>query len=669
MYNFKRTFGDTFKVDTFSNVMNFIHSYNDASIRLGSNDEEEILAELKGYDPAVASKILNAVKVQFGGVPSRENETQFMRDYYSYMKNTYEEQRAKVIQAQESCEKAKKYQAPNGVNYSAKELAKSGEKAKKKASRFRWLKFALVAAGAIAGSYLLPMVLVNLFAGVASVQAMSAISLISSIAGLVGGGILGNKIVNAGGRKERYLANKELAKYWEEMRESVNQEQAGLQAEEDKLKALEKDFGLQLDGTTSTMESETFNNMYNQYASAPLTRGAEGGRSSGIPVEESEHEFDDEANRNSGEAQGPEEQEPIIWDEPEEPAPEPVPGEGGEEAPVEPEPEEPTPEPTPEKGGEETSVKPEIEESTSEFEYEEYEEDVFAEPEIEEPTSEFEYEEGEKDVFAEPEIEESAPEPETPAPESEIQNEEEPVLGGVYTEPITGEQKEKMISALKGRFTKAINVCSSVGRYMLVDLRESVNDEIRKAETVADAKAIIDTTLPEINNIKSDYIRYEANKTGNNITGKNGTFMQELPEEKLGRKAKETALPDDYLSKNSGQTFFSAVASTYSRQNEELLKKYTRAKYADMTPAQRKAEAEALYKKADEIANAGLSFEEIDQKAEEFQQELAGSISTINAGSLLKKDNEYETEKSAKAKKNNKFKQNANDASEQESTL
>lgn len=612
MYNFKRTFGDTFKVDTFSNVMNFIHSYNDASIKLGSNNEEEILAELKGYDPAVASKILNAIKVQFGGVPSREKETQFMRDYYSYMKNTYEEQRAKVIQAQESCEKAKKYQAPNGVNYSAKELAKSGAKAKKKARNFRWLKFALVMAGAIAGSFLLPMVAVNLFAGVASVQAMSAISMITGIAGLVGGGLLGNRIANAGGRKERYLANKELAQFWDEMQESVNQEQAQLQAEEDKLRAIEKDFGLELDTTTSTMESEAFNNMYNQYSTAPLSRGAEGGIGTGIPFGESEHEFDDEAGRG---------EEPVIGEEgserktpsestqtpePEKKEPEINWEDGGEETPAEPEPAEPAPE----EGSEESPAELDPEEPAP------------AEPEPEEPTPE--PENGGEDAPVEPEPEVPSSEPEEP----------EPIENNPYEEPITEDKKKIVMSSMQGRFTKSINVCSSVGRYMLVDLRESVMDQIRQAETMGDVRAIVDNTIPEISNIKSDYVRYVANKTGNNLTRKNGTFMQELPQDKMGAKAMETELPKDYLSKNSGQTFFTSVATTYINQNETLIKNYTKAKYGDLTPAQRKANARALYEKSKEIAHSGLDFAEIDKNAMEFQKQLAEEVESLQLKSL-----------------------------------
>lgn len=628
-YNFKGTGGSNFKISTLKNIMDFIHAYNDASARIGSKKEAEILAELKGYEPAVASRILNAIKVQFGGVPSRADESQFMRDYYNYMKSTYDAQRAKVEHARKVCNEDKKYKAPNGATYTSSELAKNGEKARKKASRFRWAKFALIAVGAIAGSYLLPLVLVNVFAGVASVSAISAISMIGSIAGLIGGGILGNRIANANGRKDRYLANKELAKYWQEVQENVNQEQAELQAEEDKLRAIEKDFGLKLDEVTSTMGSEEFNNLYNEYANEPLrTGGMEIG--AGIPAGESEHAFEDEADPSHK----PLEQEP-----------------------------EQEKEHTPEVEGQEPEAEATLEEEPAEpIDWEAGEDKT---PKAEEQEPEQELEQGEEHN---PEVEEEEPKTgatpgnEPSEPETEGEEEKEPELGEEHTpeileeiqepeqeegdeEPITDEQKAKAISTLNGRFTKAINVCSSVGRYMLVDLREAVSDEIRKADTTAEVKEIVDNTIPEVAKIKSDYVRYEANKTGNNITGKNGTFMQELSAEKMGEKAQETELPDDYLSKNSGQTFFSAVASTYIRQNENLIKAYTRAKYADMTPAQRKANAKELYTKAEEIANTGLSFEEIDQKAEEFQQELASAISTIKVESLLEKDDTEELDK------------------------
>ena len=115
---------------------------------------------------------------------------------------------------------------------------------------------------------------------------------------------------------------------------------------------------------------------------------------------------------------------------------------------------------------------------------------------------------------------------------------------------------------------------------------------------------------------------------------KNLIYLEELPESKQGAHANDTQLPDDFVSTIDGKTHFAALAASYIRQNEELIKKYTKAKNEELKPAQRRANAQDLYDKAKEIANSGLDFAEIDKTAMEFQAELASRIQELSVGSI-----------------------------------
>ena len=270
-YNFKMAFGGNFTAKNFKNTMHFIHAYNEAKLRLGAGaTEDAIISNLSGYSPELARELLRAIKYQFGGVPTRDKETKFMKDYHSYMKKEYEEQRARVLQAQKDANEEKKFKSPNGLEYSASELKKAGEKAKKDASKSRFAKIMLIAIGAVLGSVLLPMLLTSAFAGVMAVTTISTLSAVGGITGLVAGGILGARVYDMGGRKERLENNNALAKFMAENIDAINLAESNLQSQQASLNSLEQEFDLGLNPASGMVESVAFNEVYDAYATEEI---------------------------------------------------------------------------------------------------------------------------------------------------------------------------------------------------------------------------------------------------------------------------------------------------------------------------------------------------------------------------------------------------------------
>ena len=278
-YNFKLATGKTISAKKFANIMQFIHAYNDAKLRVGDGaSESEILENLNGYTNDLARGMIPAIREQFGAVPTRAQEADFMRAYHQHIRREYEEQRAKVVEAQKEFQEKKDFTSPTGGNYSASELKQAGQKAKKDASRANWAKFLLIAAGAILLSFVLPMILSSTFVGLMSTATMSALSTVSGLAGLVGGGILGAKLYDMGGRKEKLENNSTLAKFMSANIDAINLREMSLKTQEEALKDLEKDFDLHHNATTGVMESTAFNRVYDAYATEPLSsRGMAGG--------------------------------------------------------------------------------------------------------------------------------------------------------------------------------------------------------------------------------------------------------------------------------------------------------------------------------------------------------------------------------------------------------
>ena len=169
---------------------------------------------------------------------------------------------------------------------------------------------------------------------------------------------------------------------------------------------------------------------------------------------------------------------------------------------------------------------------------------------------------------------------------------------------------------------------------MLIDSREGTLEAIRNAKTMGEVKEIVDAALPKIDGIKNDYKKYVANKSSNNVTRKNVVYLEELPADKQGAHASDDKLPDDFISTMPAKTHFAALAASYIRQNEAMIRKYTKAKDEELSPAKRKANARELYAKAAEVADSGLDFAEIDKTAMEFQTELASKIQDLNVGSI-----------------------------------
>ena len=278
-YNFKLATGKTITAKRFANLMNFIHAYNDARLSVGDGASEgAILEHMSGYDIATARELVSGLKFQFGSIPTRAEETKFMKAYHDQIKSDYETQRANVVEAQKAFQEEKRYKSPSGVEYSASELKEAGKKAKKAASRattFRWL---AIAAGAIAGLLILPLISASLFTGLIPTSTLSFANGIAAVVGIGLGGVLAagahDKIFV--GAKERLANNKALVEFWSQKREEVDSLEAKLAKQEEALKVLEKDFDLRLDKTTGLMKSTAFASVYDTYATEPLeTRSAE----------------------------------------------------------------------------------------------------------------------------------------------------------------------------------------------------------------------------------------------------------------------------------------------------------------------------------------------------------------------------------------------------------
>ena len=442
------------------------------------------------------------------------------------MKKKYEEQRERVENARKANTEEKKFKSPSGVEYSAAQLKAAGEKAKKDARKSRISKTALIALGALAGAWLVPMVLTSVFTGVMAVSTLSTLSAVGGVAGLIGGGLLGRTVYNMGGRKEKLENNDALAKFMAENMDALNIQEADLQAQEEALRNLERDFDLSYDSLSGTMESATFTSVYDEFGMGPFESEEE------IELEPEVEVFETEETESESE---------------------------------------------------------ETEEAESETE--ETEETESETEETEETESETEETEETESETEETEAESETEEVETEGDTAETEDDTADVEGGeeIPERPETGdavapteEQIKKHISVAKAKYSRAINsgVCSPVGQYMLVVLREQAEDNIRACSTVEEMQDMLEIASEMAKQIVSDYRKYTAQD------GKYKSIcLRELPESEQGKDAAATSLPAEFEARVDDKTYVGALKRGYVKTNEKLVNGYIQSIGADETTA------------------------------------------------------------------------------------
>jgi len=686
-FDFSRPFGEVTKLGTFKNYIKFIHAYNETKMRIGSTSEAEIIANMRGYDIVTANTLLRAIKGQFriSEVPSKEHEADFMNDYYTYMQTVHASQRQRVIDARKNYNEKPIHEC-GGVKFSSSELEKKVVQAKKDERKSKRRSTLAVLAGIALGGALtlfgMPLVLPGLtsFLG-GDVALVSAITTLASIAVPTIGGVIGYRSYNNKAKRASRAADKQLLEFWEsavdESGLSVKDLVAGLysqqEAEEARLRELESDFGLELDESSGLMKSEEFHNVFSTYTTAPLETESPVDESAVRPVSEDElvdegesiledtdasleDTVNDDASESDADSAAEEPPSPYddnyeeFDDDREEEFDDDNHEEFVDEAPTEEAEEslvvddddyeeEAFDEAAAEDAEEDESIKSEEEEVVEEdepIEAEEAEEEeeilVIAEDAeeeaeaVEEESIEAEADEGEAETGKYYEIEFPSATEEMPWPEA-ITFEPVPPEDESESETISAAQKKKLKSTLAGIYTKAINVCSAAGRYMLIDSRESVFAKLDATSDKKEIDRLISNAKKEIKAVKEAYRMYVSHIK---LTSKNGYYLEELPKgDKRRGEFANRDLPIKYNPQNGTKRLYAGMLLSYVKQGRSLIKKYIDAKYRDSTPAEKAARARALYAKAEELRNAGIVFAEVDKAAMEFQEEVVSNIGLI----------------------------------------
>ena len=699
VYDFSHSSGGSFKVSDFRKIMQFIHEYNKTKERIGSTNDAEILAAMTGYDVMTASQTLNAIKMQFRGIPTKDQETEFMDKYRDYMMTKYNAQKEKVAQARRSLMEQEKFEGPDGARYTSSKLKEKGKLAQKDVRKSRIKRVLSIIAGVAIGGFVsgigLSVLLPILGTAGAPAPLMATITSAVSLLTPAVGGVLGNHIYNGNGRKATQKRNKALVSFFKEMEEVIKQDEQTLQTEEAALKDLEKDFELIADSSTGLVSSEGFLELYNDYAVAsdsytqPANESIAAIESEDELVDEDEPVLERRANID----------EPVAYDEESYTAEDSAninqigtihnfefadDEESGESRTFEFAGAENTEDDYAVEFVDEqnagvgdsnlvdtdiTTQISEAEERVRAEEAEKYDRWLTSVKAATEAAIEAEKAKTAAAIEAKDKAEKAL------ANQKEAQNlEKTNIAQGLATalaavqakksaevEAITEEQKNKLINALKSSYTTSINVCSAVGRYMLVDRRNATFEKIRDCSTVGEAKEIVDSARAEMHEIKANYKKYALNKVSATATNKSVHYLVELDANKKGPKADETTLPDDFISSLEGKTLFVSFANTYMNQNRDYLDKYTKAKYPTLTKAQRKLAASALYDQLDQIANSGLDFAEVENLAKQFQTELGLQVDELKMKTITRKAIKPEVVKegTSVADDQNKAKQNA----------
>lgn len=266
-YRFKDIFrnGRVLSVQEFRHMMSFVRQYNNVR-NSGVTGEANILRELISRGFTDASAVNQVTKMITGGqIPTIQEEHEMLGEYYNYTQEVINEEKEKIQKEKEKFDTNKVFTDEDGNSYSAKELKTLGKKAKRKARGSRFARLGMVLAGALIIGPLVPAVLTSVFAGVMATSTLSTLASIGTIGGLIGGGILGKRVYDMGGRAERLRKNTSLANLYQENKDIIREQELQKEASSQRLNDLYNMFGIEVDAFGNET-STAYNDMYNAYA-------------------------------------------------------------------------------------------------------------------------------------------------------------------------------------------------------------------------------------------------------------------------------------------------------------------------------------------------------------------------------------------------------------------
>lgn len=293
-YNFKRAMvrGGVLDKTTFSSMMNFVHLYNDAR-ESGLESSTEIISSLVRAGVTNAPAMFNMVaRITGGTIPTIGEEAEFMGAYANYAYETMAENRTRVDALKEEFNNGARFTDGNGNTYSARDLKRAGQKAEKQVSKSKLARFALIAIGAIALSMLLPGLVSGLFVGMVSTATLSTITGISAIAGLIGGGILGKRIYDAGGRKARLDNNVLVRNLYRDNQDLIAEQELEMQNAMARQYELEDAFGIEMDASGHEIGS-AYEDIYERFRRDRESEREETTETEVVEEEATEHEAEE----------------------------------------------------------------------------------------------------------------------------------------------------------------------------------------------------------------------------------------------------------------------------------------------------------------------------------------------------------------------------------------
>lgn len=204
-YNFEKPTGNVYSMNELKALMEFIDKYNELKAINGNelNIRAGLVATGKfGDDNAVLERI-RATKLFCGGeIPSKNQCSELLVQYRDYAN-------AKLAQAKKTAEDAKNhemtYEVPAGpggapIKLSAAEMKEQGKKQSRRFTRLFITRILCVLGLAAVGAWAVPLLATMLIGSTAAVSTIAAVTTVASIAGAIGGGILGNRLFNTFGK-------------------------------------------------------------------------------------------------------------------------------------------------------------------------------------------------------------------------------------------------------------------------------------------------------------------------------------------------------------------------------------------------------------------------------------------------------------------------------------
>ena len=144
-YNFKRASyrGDVLDARTFNELMNFVHSFNDAK-KSGLTSDADILTALRASGMENAAALYRAVsRISGGSIPTEAEENTFMSAYADYSFETLNQSQQQVDALKNNFQNNECFVDGNGQSFSAKKLKEVGQKAEKQVTKSKWARFGL----------------------------------------------------------------------------------------------------------------------------------------------------------------------------------------------------------------------------------------------------------------------------------------------------------------------------------------------------------------------------------------------------------------------------------------------------------------------------------------------------------------------------------------------